>query len=337
MNILFFTQDMGPARNLARIAVEAVDRGHRVKSFLLFRSNIAKHIIDSCLDCDVAMFTPSTLNLETDKEFIKKLKQNRKTIALFSDTYGTFLNPQVLQIAHLCDFVFVPDEFEKEKALRAGFNTVVVSGIPLWEDFCKPARYTGDDIRLSLGIPRGINTVLFVGIKKGGITKHAFEDLLFAISKVNASLFLIPRFRPEDEFFNEGNYEYLLRSRGIGFADSHRLYKNIGDLLPAADLVVSLASTVGIEAVYRRKRVIDYLPDYFCERLKELGDDGAWNPAELGATRKADSKESLALAINHLFTDDGFAELRKNQEKFYPLLEQGNAAKRVLDFLESNH
>ncbi len=100
-------------------------------------------------------------------------------------------------------------------------------------------------------------------------------------------------------------------------------------------MVVSLFSTVGIEAVYKRKRVIDYLPPYVCDRLEELTGERTWNPAELGATQKADSEETLIKSIKYLFSEKGFAELQKNQERFYPTLQAGDSARKILETIES--
>lgn len=335
MRILFFSQDIGPSRNLARIAVEAVDRGHAVESVFFFSASPLQ-VARGAKKFGVVVISPGTLHSDHDAEIIKKFKESGSKVAFFCDTYDVFLRESISKVAHLCDFVFVPDIFEKAKAVEAGFKNVVVSGVPLWEEFCKPTRYTGDDIRLALKIPRIAKTILFTGIKKSEITKRAFEDFLFALSGSVKNWMLFPRFRKEDELFEEGYYENVLRSRGFDFVDSHKLYQNTSDLLPGADLVVSLASTVGIEAVYHRKRVIDYLPDYFVERLKEIGGDGTWNPAEIGATCKAETKEKLSQAINHLFTREGFSELQKNQEKFYPMLQSGDSARIILETLENS-
>ena len=330
---MIFLRDVGPSRSLAIIASEAINKGHNV-AFSTLNGVLLDDAVIYANDYDVVLMSSGTLHTDKDADIIRALKKNSKKVAYFSDTYGVCARPEILLVAHLCDFAFVVDIFEKAKAVEAGFKNVVVSGVPLWEEFCKTSRYTSDDIRLSLGIPKSPKTILFTGIKKSGIVKRAFGDLLWVISRLNGDWFLLPRFRKEDEFFEEGYYENVLRSRGFSFAYSHNLYDNIGDLLPAVDLVISLASTVGIEAIYKRKRVIDYLPDYFIERLKEIGGGATWDPAELGATKKADSKESLEQAINYLFTDDGFAELRKNQEKFYPIIKGNNAAKIILETLE---
>lgn len=338
MKILTYGQDMGQAKSLARVTVEALERGHPVRS-VFFNKILNQEDLSHLLSWKPSAILMGLATMSNEFEIALTFEAQKQNIPVFwlFDAYGIFGRPAIGNTRP--DGVFVLDEGEKEKALRLGYPRVIISNAPLWEDFCDLTNYhNANSARSAFGVCDYDYLILLSGIKIGKITLQVLEDVVWAIKELEdmgIRCVFWPRFHPGDENVKSGYYAYFLKSLSIRWHDTATTFESTYTLLLAPNVIVSLFSTVGIAGVYLGKNVIDYLPPYVCDRLEELTGERTWNPAELGATYKAETKEALKKAFLRLRHNERHQQnLRKQQEHYYPLLQKGASAKIILKEIE---
>ncbi len=328
--ILFATRDVGPSRSLARIATEAVDRAHSVRSFFFQPLADWKQFV--AWQPDVVVASPASVDFKDMVDLFVWTKNQGIKLVWLADTYGVYRRPSLGDLR--ADLIFVPDETEKEKALRYGYTNVVASGVPIWEEFFDTGRYLQrEETRKRFRISESEIAVIFLGTKNGAITLQALKGLLDSLQAVPANWVLLPRFHPGDESFKSGFYNEFLAKVPLRWVDTASV-KVAEELLLTTDLVISLISTVGIAAACLRRTVIDYLPPFLADVLEEQIGERTWNPAESGATMKAICPESLKTAISVLLTAEGKKLQAAKQIAQYPFLRPGAAAKLIIEEIE---
>jgi hypothetical protein len=330
MKILVVARDLGPSKSLVRVVSGAIDRNHWVRASFFNELGDWKKLLE--WGPDVLLFSPPSRDFENTLSLCQVAQVSGIRVALFSDTYGVYGRPSFE--GFWPDVVFVPDVVEAENAWRYRHKNVVVSGVPLWEDFFNPDFYLDRIIaRDCLGIKSDEIAVMFTGIKKSDLTKAALVDVLCALNEAEKQWVFLPRFHPGDAELKTGFYDGAL-ARFVGSLIDTSKFSPAEKILPAVDLLISLHSTTAIAAACRRQPVIEYLPLPIAEDLKTQVPFGIWPPAESGITKKVSTREELGAALEELLTSEGKEALVEQQIAKGPKAEKGAAAKIILDELE---
>lgn len=341
MRVLLVARTAGPMKNLAIVAQVLTDRNHEVVSVLFkdAESMVNVHALMS-FNPDVILITTSSANISDELAVIARARECGIPYAVFSDTYGAYNRPMMsVEMRKDCAMVFVPDVPEVRFAEKAGYSNVVVSGVPLWEDFADLSNFPSrEETRKNLGLSDKDIAFIWTPGKQSELNWKVFRQVFQALRQpfFRDVMVLLPRFHPGDPNLKSNPYYYddLMAECPVRTVDSST-YKKTDDLVPALDLVISSASTVGITAIYQRKGVIEFLPPEWVDHLeKEMG-RRVWPPAECGAAVKAEDADHLATAIACIFHHDSciYGDMQRAQTNHYPI-KKGGAAKRIVDCLE---
>ncbi|MFH1366142.1 MAG: DUF354 domain-containing protein [Patescibacteria group bacterium] len=260
-------------------------------------------------------------NTEHELVISKLAMAKQIPVVWFADTYGVFAREKIGDLRP--NLLLVPDELEKKKAKEFGYKNIIASGIPFWEEFADLSLYPRrEETRKKLGI-ESKRVVLLPGLNIE-LSRQIATDVIAALKDI-PNIVLLPRFHSSGP-----EHKDLLKE--INWVDSSAI-KKTEDLIPAADLMISVFSTLGIMAAHQRKRVIDYIPKSLMDVLEQVTKRRYWVPAESGATLGVYKKEDLVPAINYLFTPEGYAELIKKQKEVYSA-KKGIAVKKMIAALE---
>ncbi|MBU1159929.1 hypothetical protein KKD04_01965 [Patescibacteria group bacterium] len=324
MKILIASVDLGPSKSLARLASGLVDVGHKVLgSFFAIPPS-------GLLDWhpDVAITGLSSLETQHELAISASAIEESIPVAWFSDTYGVFNREKIGSLRP--NMLFVSDELEKKEAEKNGYKNVIASGIPIWEDFADLSLFPSqEEARKKLGAGKKDKLILFCGMETE-LNRKFLNDVIQAIRNLNdPSLILLPRFHPADP--NRESYSKILNK--VRWIES-KGFKKTDELVPAADLIISPYSTLGITGAFQRKRVIDYIPGYFMDLLEKVTKRRYWVPAETGATLGVYKQRDLVPSIAYLFTKKGYTELVEKQKEVYPV-KKGGAIKKMIEAVEN--
>lgn len=330
MKVLIVSMDLGPSKSLARLASGLINAKHEVLTSF-FTVPPSKGLLGEWNPDVVITGLAAAEDKTTEIEISISAMEKKKPIIWFADTYGVFNRKKIGSLRP--DLLFVPDEFEKQKAIEQGYKTVVASGIPLWEDFADLSLFPKrEELRKKLGVGKNNKLILFCVISaKHDINRTVTSGVISALKELNdPDIILLLRLHPADPDPDIESCKKLLKN--IAWVESPG-FKATEDLLPAADFVISSISTVGIAAAYQRKRVVEYIPQPFMDLLEKLTGRRYWVPAETGATPGVYRLEDLIPAIQNLFTKEGYANLVEKQEKAYPAL-KGGSIRKMIDAIE---
>ncbi len=334
MKILICGRDIGPSRSLARVAKEAIDRGHSVRAALFQPLPDWDNLLS--WKPDVVLTSPATQDWGDTLALSEAAKAGISKLAWFCDTYSVFRRPNYAGLHS--DILFVPDEAEAKRAQDYGYRKVVASGVPLWEDFRDMSRYLDrEKTRRELGIfPRQV-AVMFLGVKNGEVTLRALNDVVAALDayRLDAQFVFLPRLHPGDQNVKSDFYDKFFADLPLVWENTINIAPLAENLLLAVDMVVGLGATAGIACAHINRPVIDYLPDYVLDNIEAQIGERVWMPAESGATFKATTASDLEEGIKSLLAPEGQGALFARQREIYPaILPADGAAVNIVRTLE---
>jgi hypothetical protein len=265
-------------------------------------------------------------------------KRNGVPYGFYADTYGMHNCPWFAGVRDKASFLFVVDEEEAADARQVFPKTVrvIASGNPLWENFSFP-KLTRTEVRQKLNIGKNKTVLLCTGEKTFGINKTNFTSVLYAIRLLvsrdsRRQFYLVFSLHPGDQK-DIGSYGNLKAQSPvpISIVAYHTLPG--ADMIPGCDIVITSISTIGIEAAFQRKPVIDFLTRATLANLKKTTGRKSWKPCELGVSKMVyEDTTRLAEAIEELLTPDGFAPMLAQQKKIYPPIKRrGRAVYKIAE------
>ncbi len=309
MRVLIVSRTVGPARNLAKVAAALVDGTHEVMAVL---SKDPDAMVDPArlvgdFKPDVVLASTSSANLEDELSVMNEAVRHGVPIAMFADTYGAFWRKgfRVWGCADAINTLFVPDEAEKKLAEGKGFQRVVVSGVPLWEELAQSredfdlARKVG---RAKLGVD-GHKLITWSPGKNGKLNKQTLLEIFAAFREMGErfceTLAFVIRFHPGDDGLkNDPNfYKEVLPGCPVRVVVDSGIFKKQEDIVPAVDLLINSSGTLGIAGIYQRRPVLEYLPKDWEDRLEEATGFRTWPPASCGASLLVSDQKNLASGI----------------------------------------
>lgn len=337
MRLVCYAHDLGPARNLARIALAAIDQGHRV-AFIGNDETGAKDLLDPFPDalviCGLASFKP-----EAELALITAAVDRGIPTLVVADTHRSWARSKAAGKVGSATIV-VASPTETEAAIKFGYVRVeYIGGPPLWQEYpsIKPAEIARRDPASKI--------ILVGGIKDAMLTDRMLGEVISAANAVCGLNRWELVFKPhpnEDEPTRDENR----RARLLADVQILKTPARTTNLLASVNVsVFSGGATDIVAAAYLRAPVIFYEDDDIRQRnMKQLGEP-TWYPAEAGACLKAgkDSgdwnirpclpmREAIAILLNT--TAEGAKALRQRQKEVYPLLPKDEAVEqRILKFL----
>lgn len=325
MRLSFFAFDLGPAKNLARIARLAIDRAHRV-AFVGNDELGLKNFLKPLPDIVLTSLSSKQPGIEAELNLIEAASTLKVPTVVMADTHGTFGRPAARgRINQAIVLVAAPGELEEARTFGYA-RAVYLGGPPLWQEY---ATIEG------LPAPRvpGERVVLVGGIKKPELTDRLLEAVVTACREVfGEDWWLIFRPHPNEDPIDAERRAKILE--GVKILD---VKASSTGLLPSVDLsVFTSGATDTIAGAYRRVPTIYYEDEAVRARLTELIGRPDWFPAESGASLKAEGVEGLKQAFRQLSTPEGLAALRSRQEEVYPPIPAGTSVEaNILDFLST--
>lgn len=268
--------------------------------------------------------------------FIEKAHQERIPIILLQDCWGNHRCNQNKNHVDRVSIVCVPDNFAASLWQEDGFKgEILVTGNPAFDRFI---HYKKEEerkrIRNKLHINPDDRVIVFAG---QGTPMHLDADkktfafiaqAIRAVSK-DIAIKLIIRHHPRAE---EHDY-YKEYAQGIAIIDTS-FAELTEEILPAADVVISMFSTNLLHACFMRiPGVSVLLPQWGRGELGRIGLDD-FPPNQMRATIGIydDHPAILTSALEHIFSDESFClTIQKAQEKNF--ISDGKAAQRVADVI----
>ncbi len=257
-------------------------------------------------------------------------RENSIPFGFFADIFNVFARSWFESFMDSGPLLFVINEEEKQKAQGKYPNAKVVnSGNPCWEDFCYP-KYTRESVRQTLGIPDDRIMILSPGTKSPVVNILLWGAITEVLSKKSAGEYdLIISPHPGDktppEIYSDivelGNARVVTREK---FSTSA--------MLSGADIVIESASAIGVEAAHLRKPVINFFSEIALRNLEKITGSREWELCKMGCSSKATKVTELEFFISHL--PETLAHAYRQQELKYPLLERGQASRKVAEALK---
>lgn len=235
------------------------------------------------------------------------------------------------------DYLVVNDEIGKKIVLDTWSDyksqQVIVTGYPALDKYkdIKVAEVSAK-VRLALGITEKKPVVLFGG--QGPGTAETLSELVEALNEVHRDCYFVPRPHPrcKDNFPEEMQpwQEALARLRVGNLVFDFFSQTDTPSLLAASDLVISMSSTILVEAATLNKQNISVL--YEDTGMAEFRSSTGLNEfplVDLGCSAKAVDRKSLRKLLEKSF--DNALGLEDAQRKSFRL--DGKNAKRVAIFI----
>jgi hypothetical protein len=360
--IAFVAHDMMPSRAFKLIskALE-IKGGYEIKARYGRDPESAKQTIESVVNgAEIVMLgMSSSKELAADELFAADLAiQNGARIIYFSDTYSLF-NRDWVGDRFKGATITVIDEDEAEEARKLlPESTIVATGNPLWDEYFIP-KGDRNAVRSALGIQGEM--ILYTGGKSKMVNIHQVNCVIDALQNANVVteereiVFSVraDELNPDDMDLYLEIKKYSPVPFHIVLTKQHRdqwVSANPGkskdiapapfsasELISAADLVIQLASGVGIEAAHLRIPVIDYFSITGKRRHEEsMGKNFRWQPAERGATTAVYNTIELSDYMYLLIYHTGARQRwRDAQERAFPKGENNTPAlDKVLKLLD---
>ncbi len=335
MYVVLVAHDFAPSQGLSKLKDALESNGHTVTSFLGFGKNItapentlAEHVRNA--DILVAGMS-SSAELAVEEIHAAKIARDANILfGFYSDIYGNFNRPWLRSLNAKTNFLFVINAQDAAEAKKSYGNQtcIVATGNPMWEDFTHPA-HSRILTRKLLGITSQQPVILVPGTKEFAININLFSAVTEAIARLGKKIEIYFSLHPGDQN-DQKKYTNLTKDTILTHFLSHRAWSG-SDLIPAADLVVASASTIGIEAAHQRIPVINFYTNLSRKRLQEATGSSTWKPDELGASVMIyEDTAQLAREITWLLTSKGADQMRKKQERIYPFNKQRGEATRKM-------
>lgn len=252
----------------------------------------------------------------------------------FADTFGCHNRPWFADFRQDARFVFVVGKNDESSARNLFPNAIVdVSGNPVWEGFFTPST-NRDEVRTKLGVPDDAKMILCSAHKDVAITFGTMMVVVDALSSVRKNIPIIPIMSPHPSDQNPPEfYESLVKLGNVGLRIVYKSEMGGSDLLVGSDLLIQVASTLGVEAACQRKPVIDVMSEVALNRNVETFGQREWALCEAGVSLRCDLRwTELARYIKELF--HGTISLFENQEKEFPVpIEKGASVRKIVETL----
>lgn len=238
------------------------------------------------------------------------------------------------------DHITVNDQLATDLVLKAWPEYepagIYITGSPAFDKYHGfDANGASSAFRESLGLV-GKRVVLFCGQAHG--TADALSHLVAALSRVDKDAVLMPRFHPRMKEYGEDEYNWcqaIIESCDLPIADSRKFKGPSEACLAAADVVVSMYSTMLIEATCLRRPCLSILgPDSTGMRFfkEETGNSMNEFPlVTLGCAAGAASTDDAADILSEMFS--GKLDQRGAQCKHFKL--DGKSALRAAEVVHN--
>lgn len=327
MKTVMIARDLAPSK-----AFELLPEELMVKTILQNISHLGygrpfkdslEDILEDVASSDLLLLGMSS-SVELAKEEVAAGKLAKKLgipYGFYADIFNCHNRPWFADLRNDARFLFVINEDEAEKSREVFPNAeIIVSGNPLGESFFFPKR-NYSEVRNKLGVnddevmimcPAGknltVNVLHFGGVIEAVHTLH-HESLKY---KVFLAL------HPGDP--NEpSTYEDLVAFSKVPVCLITNDIMSPSDLLVGSDLVIESASTICIEAACQRKPVISFFTEIALKRMEEISGTRNWDPCEKGISEAVyGNSKKLSSIIPYILSNEGFTQMRQNQEETYP-------------------
>lgn len=342
MNVVLVAKDVAPSSAFERLELELTKQSIRSFSFLRgidrrAEAGNAELSMETWMEhCDVVLLGMSSSEKLAEIE-IRAAEEAVKwniPFGLYADTYGVINRGWLAHLRDKASFVFVINEEEGKKARGLYPNAkVVITGNPMWEDFCTP-KLSREEVRQRLGVSDEQKMVLCSGGKNLAVNMLHWGGVIEAFSKKSAPkdykvfLSVHPGDKPAEEIKKiqklvaESNldldkdvvdqlidrlvktaeasylahYNDLVRySKRVPVKVVTKDFMSGPDMLPGADLVIESASTLGIEAAFQRIPVISSFWEVALARIEESCGSRDWELCDSGAALRVDGDPNQLL------------------------------------------
>lgn len=341
MRIAFYSVDLGPARNLMRVASVALDAGHRV----VFIGNEEVLTIGSAAAMigyppDVLITGLASFKCEQEVQLGKAATGQGIPWVVFADTHRAWARPLARGKVEKATLI-IASPAEIDAAREFGYGRVkYLGGPPLWQDFpkIKPAKIERHN-------PES-RVILVSGIKDPVLTDRMLEVVVKACKNLSErSRFwggmllgqlglweLIFKPHPNEDAAGKDPLRRVRILKGVQVIETPERTTN---LLGTVNVSVHTGgATDTIAAAYLRAPAIFYEDDDVRARNEKQLGEPTWYPAEAGACLKA-GPTTMVDAIHALLSENGRAALAKRQAEVYPIPPAGEplVEARILKFL----
>lgn len=248
-------------------------------------------------------------------------------IVLLEDYYGSslkYLKRLKESKLKLPEKVCVMDEGAK-KIILTHFpelvNATEVTGQPAFDRFAlENTKMISDEVRKQLGIDDNEQLITFMSSLEGVDFVKAFAASLVSLDKTG--LKFVFRRHPRDNITYE-EYEKIFKEKGISLLKTNQIETN--DIGAASDLIITSTSTEALNAIYRRKpvlNIIDKKLDIYASREIPVS-------VELGASVGISDIIKLPEMLPELLNQQSElnSNLKKNMTRYY--MQDGKNAQRV--------
>jgi len=181
------------------------------------------------------------------------------------------------------------------------------------------------EVKRKLGLTAKDKLVSFMSTTIDGVEK--IKEIASAIQKTGSEFYFAFKRHPRDNI-SYAEYKKIFEDAGIKIIDTEEF--TVDEIGAASDVVLTTWSTVGIDAIYRRKPVANIVD--FRYPVPE-GYDFPLAPVKLQASAGVDHIEQLTEILPQLLDKKSStnAQLLKNIEKHYKL--DGKSAERVVNII----
>jgi len=253
---------------------------------------------------------------------------------LVEDYYGSsdkFLRTAIERGLPLPEKICVMDVGAREiliKKFPALESRVEVTGQPSFDRFAEEdTENIAKKAKKKLKLKQDDKLIVFMSTIDG-IEKAT--EIADALKKSGENFYFVFRRHPRDNT-NYADYKKVFEDVGIRVVDTEGIFTT-DEIGAAADVLLTTWSTVGLDAIYRRKPTVNIVDRKF---PVPDGYDFPLVPVKLGASIGVDEIGQLSDVLPKLL--DGKSQLNaqlfKNMERYY--LADGKNAKRVADVVRS--
>lgn len=262
-----------------------------------------------------------------------------KTFAL-QDFWGGTLWGEWADSKYRPDFVCVNDRVGQEIVCKAWpefpITRVEITGYPALDSYanydCEAAKREICEI---LGLSEDKPIILFGG--QGEYTGHALGEIVEVLNYLHGDVYFLPRPHPrtKDDFKSEMKLwqEALSKLRGGTLVVDFFNQVNPQSLVGAATAVISMYSTILVEAAVLRKQNISVLYPHegMAQFLSAVRGLREFPLVELGCSVKVENRHELTKAMYKAMIVSLTQGLKNNQEKHFKL--DGKNAHRVMELV----
>lgn len=318
--IVLYAADTAPSKALGMVAEELTRMG--------WDANLYARDAEIPLSTDTGLvitgMAHSAQAAETELAVLTRAIAIDVPVGLYADTFDCAGRPWFEKIHALADFVFVPTDKERTKAEAVFRNAIVTTtGNPIWEASAFPTM-TRAAVRANLGL-QDDHVVVFCPLRKElDINRLHLSMVDQAVRHITTQKIIpVVSIHPGD----------------LNFKKDPKIYKNFlphaarllpgtptEAILPGVDVVVNSASGAGIDAIYQRKPIVEFLPPITLDEVERLHGRRVWQPSEDKAALAVTTGDmalldtALLMALKLMLNSEDMKKCQlMAQEEHYPL------------------